>query len=49
MVLDKTNGVAGEKVVVSVCITSDPVLLKDTIEKHSYIPVKMGKGGTVQF
>ena len=28
--------------VVSFCSTSDPALLKNTIEKHSYIPVKMG-------
>jgi len=29
-------------VVVSFCNTSDPALLKNTIEKHSYIPVRMG-------
>jgi len=34
-------------VVVSFCSTSDPALLKNTIEKHSYILVKM-EGSTVQ-
>jgi hypothetical protein len=32
-------------VVVSFCSTSDLALLKNTNEKHSYIPVKMGGGG----
>jgi hypothetical protein len=32
--------------VVSICSKSDPELRKDTIEKHSYIPVKMGGGGS---
>ena len=27
--------------IVSLCSTSGPALLKNTIEKHSYIPVKM--------
>ena len=30
--------------VVSFCSTSHPALLKNTNEKHSYIPVKMGGG-----
>ena len=30
--------------VVSFCSTSDPALLKNTIEMHLYIPVKMGGG-----
>ena len=29
--------------VVSFCSTSDPAVLKNTIEKRSYIPVKMGR------
>jgi hypothetical protein len=34
-----------EKVLVSICSrTSDPALWKNTIEKHSYIPVKRGEG-----
>jgi hypothetical protein len=37
-----------EKVLVSICSsTSDPALWKNAIEKHSYIPVKMG-GSSVQ-
>jgi hypothetical protein len=38
MVLDLANGVAS---------TSDPALLKNTIEKHSYISVKMEGGESV--
>ena len=47
MVLDPAKGGPREKVVVSFYSTSDPALLKNTIEKHSYIPVKMG-GSIVQ-
>ena len=43
----RRTGWPREKVVVSFCSTSDQALLKNTIEKHSYIPVKMG-GSTVQ-
>jgi hypothetical protein len=35
-------------VIVSICSTSDPALLENTIEYLSYIPVKMGGGSTVQ-
>jgi hypothetical protein len=35
-------------VVVTCCSTSDPALLKNRIEKHSYIPVKMGGGRSMR-
>ena len=47
MVLDPANGVAKGESGCLFCSTSDPALLKNTIEKHSYIPVKMGES-TVQ-
>jgi hypothetical protein len=39
----RRTGWPREKVLVSICSsTSDPALWKNTIEKHPYIPVKMG-------
>ena len=43
MVLDPVNGWPKEKVVVSFCSTSDPALLKNTIEKHPTFLWKWGE------
>ena len=52
MVLDPVNGVAKGECGCLLCSTSDPdpTLLKNTIEKHSYIPAKMGcRGGGASY
>jgi hypothetical protein len=41
----RRTGWQRKKVVVSICSTSDPALRKNTVEKHSYISVKIGGAG----
>jgi hypothetical protein len=47
MLLDPANGLAKGEGGCLLLQHGDPVLLKNTIEKHSYIPVKM-RGSTIQ-